>query len=143
MKKKYVIAIAVIFLLTGCTKYKKLECKHQDENSNMKTIMNQAFYFDEDGKNIKKMTIKTEYLLKEQYIDYLNKNGLSMDSTINTDSMCNSYKSFDNVSCNKKIKDNSIVVEVKIDISKKNKDEISGDYKFYKDYFEGMKYECK
>ena len=141
MKKKLLLVVAVMFLLTGCNKYKKLECSYSDKNSNMNVDMTQKYYFSKDKKNVKKTNTIIKYSFTENYISNLKKNNIDIKDVISTDSICDSYKSFGDTKCKVDIKDNGITIDIKVNYS--DKKSITGDYKFYKEYFEGMKYECK
>ena len=141
MKKKLLLVIAVLFLVTGCNKYKKLECSYSDKNNNMSVNMTQKYYFSKDKKNVKKVNIVIKYSFSENYVSSLKKNNIDIKDVINTDSICESYKSNDDSKCKIDIKDNGITIDINNTYS--GKKSITGDYKFYKKYFEGMKYECK
>ena len=143
MKRKILYVVCCLVLLTGCSKYKVLKCSYEDENSNMKVITTQKYSFDKSGKKIKKINIKTEYIFKEQYTNYLKNNNIDIKDSINTDSICNSYKSFENNKCRVDYKENGIIIDLSVDISKKDSKNIDGDYKFYEDYYKELKYECK
>lgn len=143
MKRKLLYVVCCLVLLTGCSKYKVLKCSYEDENSNMKVITTQKYSFDKSGKKIKKINIKTEYIFKEQYTNYLKNNNIDIKDSINTDSICNSYKSFENNKCRVDYKENGIIIDLSVDISKKDSKNIDGDYKFYEDYYKELKYECK
>ena len=143
MKRKLLYVVCCLVLLTGCSKYKVLKCSYEDENSNMKVITTQKYSFDKSGKKIKNINIKTEYIFKEQYTNYLKNNNIDIKDSINTDSICNSYKSFENNKCRVDYKENGIIIDLSVDISKKDSKNIDGDYKFYEDYYKELKYECK
>lgn len=143
MKKKILLAIIFGCLVTGCSSGKKLECVHKDENTNMSVTTTQKFIFDKEGKKISEASTKIEYNFKDQYVEYLNENKIDIKDAVNTSVICDSYKNMDNASCKTNIKDNKITIETKIKESKNAKKTFAGDYKFFKEYYEGLKYECK
>lgn len=143
MKKKLLLAILFGCLVTGCNSGKKLECVHKDENTNMSVTTTQKFVFDKEGKKISEATTKLEYAFKDQYIKYLDENKIDIKDAVNTSSICDSYKKMDNASCKTSIKDNKVTVDIKIKESKNDKKTFDGDYNFFKEYYEGLKYECK
>ena len=143
MKKKIMIAILFGCLVTGCSSGKKLECVHKDQNANMDVTTTQKFIFDKEGKKINEAITKIEYVFKDQYIKYLEENKIDMKDAVNTAAICDSYKNIDNATCKEIIKDNKITVEAKIKESKNTKKTFDGDYNFFKEYYEGIKYECK
>lgn len=143
MKRKLLFVLLCIFILTGCNSDKELKCVYKDGNSNMDVITTQKYSFDKEGKIIKKINIITEYNYKDKYINYLKNNKIDIKDSINTDSICNSYKSYTDSKCNVTYKNNKVNIEITIKLSKKESKKINEDYKFYKKYYEGLKYECK
>ena len=143
MKKRILLAVLFGCLVTGCSSGKKLECVHKDKNANMSVTTTQKFIFDKEGKKINEASTKIEYIFTDQYLKYLEDNKIDMKDSINTNSICDSYKGIDNASCKTSIKDNKITIEAKIKESKNTKKTFDGDYNFFKKYYEGIKYECK
>lgn len=143
MKKRVMLFLVLLGLITGCDSGKKLECEFKDKNNNMEVKTVQKYTFDKNGKKVKEAKTSIEYTLSDQYMEYLKTSKINIEDAINVDAICNSYKNIDSSTCKSNIKDNVVKIEITIKTGKNKENTFDGNYDFFKEYYEGRNYECK
>lgn len=143
MKKKILVLTIFILILTGCGNDKILKCSFTDENSNSKMNTTQTFTFDKNGKNLKKFEVNTEYTYTEQYMNLISALGEKLEDKIDSKSICASYQNHEGISCNSKVDNNKIIINISGTYNESNKDDFKGTYDAVKETFVSRNYKCE
>lgn len=142
MKKK-VLLLLIIILMTGCGKEKVLKCSSIDKKDTAEVRTNQIFTFSDNGDKLTKFNVEIEYIYSEEYMRLLSSFGSTLESKVDTESICEAYTVDKGVSCVTEVKDNVMKIKIKGNVDGDSKSYISGNYKDIKETYEKANYTCK
>lgn len=143
MKKKILVLFIFVFMICGCGKNKVLKCNYADKKDFAQINTSQTFTFTNDGEKLKNFDVVIEYIYDEQYMTLLSSLGETLQGKVDTDSICESYKVHNGVSCITEVNDNKLTIKINGSVLKDNESYISGNYNSIKETYTRLNYTCK